>query len=181
MPKLSEQAISVNRGIEERIDIVRERLLENKTVKSIRKFAESIGYLDSNFFKIAIEDRNYTYSLSAIALLCVKYSINANWIMTGNGEENEEFNEVNLLSDTKDIESHIKKRYFEAIDDCIEKGRFSSINNLAVKMGVHRQQLYFIKNKPQKAIQAYMVTFLMENYSLNANWLLIGKGKMYGK
>ncbi|MBK5723075.1 hypothetical protein JGH11_19595 [Dysgonomonas sp. Marseille-P4677] len=178
MPKLSNKAISVNKNIEDRVDIIKKGLLDSKNVKSGREFAESIGYLDSNLAKIG-GSGNYSYSLSSIALLCVNFNINANWIVCGIGDTEQDFSISKLPSDNDKIEFQIKTRFFEFADNLINKSRFSSLYDISKSMGVHRQQLYTIKERVDKSLPPHMAAFMIENHALNANWLLTGEGDMF--
>ncbi|MDR1652879.1 MAG: hypothetical protein LBS01_04405 [Prevotellaceae bacterium] len=89
------------------------------------------------------------------------------------------------------IADSINRRFFVAVDYLVTMGRVHSLEVLCEKLGLHSPRYremrltYGItpnpKSKPSryKNIEMDAIYFLCIEYSISAEWLMLGRGKMF--
>ena len=71
--------------------------------------------------------------------------------------------------------ANTKMRFFQAIDAIIVKGE--SLRTICLTTGIDRRNLHAYRKKGR--IPASWISALVAHYGVSAEWLLIGKGKMF--
>lgn len=83
----------------------------------------------------------------------------------------------------------IQKRFIEAINLLIDSGKIKSLAAFCEKYELHRPRYSNIKNHfkdPSKGtgyklIDTDALAFLVKDYGISADWLLLGQGGMFKK
>jgi len=84
----------------------------------------------------------------------------------------------------------IQKRFFEAIDLLIESGKIKGLQTFCNDYGLHRPKYSnlrtFSKDKSKqgtgyKLIDVDALAYLVEDFDISSDWLLLGKGGMFKK
>ncbi len=73
----------------------------------------------------------------------------------------------------------VVQRFFEAIDYLIERGIIGGRSVIAERYGIDRRNLGHLHNDPSRKIfNVAWLTYLVNDYSISAEWLLCGKGNI---
>ena len=79
------------------------------------------------------------------------------------------------LADKSEI---VVKRWFDALDTLIEKGRIGSFAKFTRDYHISRPALSRLRAEPQRKFEPYYFQILVESYGVSAHWLITGKGGM---
>lgn len=90
---------------------------------------------------------------------------------------------------TPELQS-IQRRFFEALDVLIDTGQINGLKGFCDESGLNRVKYSNIRSdmgKPQserketnyKVIDIEALSFLCRAFRVNADWLLLGRGKMF--
>ena len=80
----------------------------------------------------------------------------------------------------------IQRRFFEALDLLIAQGRLKGIKTFCDEHGLNRTKYSNRRNalasgssaSPYKLIDIEALTYLVKDYGISAEWLLMGKGEV---
>lgn len=84
----------------------------------------------------------------------------------------------------------IQERFFQAIDMLIESGKIKSLNSFCAHYGLHRPKYSNIRTFSKdhnklgtgyKFIDIDALAYLVADFGISSDWLLIGKGGMFKK
>lgn len=82
---------------------------------------------------------------------------------------------------TPDSEA-IVRRFFLALDTLKDIRQIHGVTNFTEQHGINRRNLYQLRKSPERNIfQCAWLRYLVEDYGVNANWLLTGRGNIFGK
>lgn len=82
----------------------------------------------------------------------------------------------------------IQRRFFEAIDLLIESDRIKSLQSFCNEYGLHRPKYSNIRTRTKdeskpgtgyKFIDLDALAYLVSDYGVSSEWLLLGKGGMF--
>lgn len=81
----------------------------------------------------------------------------------------------------------IQKRFFEAMQNLMQSGEIKGLQSFCAEYGLHRPKYSNIKNhidNPEdgtgyKFIDIDALSYLVADYGISADWLLVGKGTMF--
>lgn len=74
----------------------------------------------------------------------------------------------------------IAERFFEALDALIAMSKIKSIRSFCDSNGIDRRNLEALrKSKERNLFQTFWLVPLVNEYGVNARWLLTGKGKIF--
>lgn len=74
----------------------------------------------------------------------------------------------------------VNERFFEAIDRLIEKGDLRGHKTFATIYGLNWGNFFRLKREPQREFQLCYLSYLVNDFDVNAEWLLTGRGSMFG-
>ena len=75
----------------------------------------------------------------------------------------------------------IVRRFFLALDTLKDNQVIHGIMNFTDAHGINRRNLYQLRKDPERRIfQACWLTYLVQDYGVNAYWLLTGRGNIFG-
>lgn len=73
----------------------------------------------------------------------------------------------------------ILTRFFEAIQ-ALKERKYCNLNTFCLRYGIDRRNLYKVKADPTRQIfKPSWLTYLVEDYNVNAHWLLTGSGDIF--
>jgi len=85
----------------------------------------------------------------------------------------------------------IQLRFFEALDIVIETGQCGGLKTFCDKHNLNRVRYSYVRTNIRntgedrmikyKIIDLVALTYLCQDYNVSADWLLLGKGKMFNK
>jgi len=83
----------------------------------------------------------------------------------------------------------IQDRFFEAIDILIAEGRLAGLQTFCKEYGLHRPKYSNIRTMSKdpgkgtgyKFIDIDALSYLVRDYNISSDWLLLGRGKMFVK
>lgn len=74
----------------------------------------------------------------------------------------------------------IVARFFEALDALAAMSKIKSIRAFCISYGIDRRNLDVLrKSEERNLFQTFWLIPLVDEYGVNARWLLTGKGKMF--
>jgi hypothetical protein len=74
----------------------------------------------------------------------------------------------------------IGNRFLMALDALYAMGEIKSFARFERESGIPHTSLHKLRSKPAcKIMQVSWLAALVENYSVNAEWLLLGRGRMF--
>lgn len=81
----------------------------------------------------------------------------------------------------------IQERFFEAIDALIEKGEIAGLKTFCNQYNLHRPKYSNIRTQMKdpdrgigyKFIDIDALAYLVKDYKVSSDWLLLGRGKMF--
>lgn len=79
------------------------------------------------------------------------------------------------------ILSGIRSRFFLVLDELKTLGIIGGTKGFAERCGVDRSNIVRRKNSDYGTIPVEWLVMLAQNYSVNTDYLLLGKGKMFGR
>lgn len=77
------------------------------------------------------------------------------------------------------INSEIVKRYFQALDIIIQTGEISGITEFCDKHGIDRRNFSRLRKEPGRKFYLYLLHIIVENYNVDANYLISGRGRLF--
>ena len=84
------------------------------------------------------------------------------------------------MNDTHNIA--ITKRFFKALEEIIAKKQLRGIQTFANLYEIDKRNLYKIKKKPEVfTLKPYLLSILVKDFSVSADWLLTGRGDIFTK
>lgn len=84
----------------------------------------------------------------------------------------------------------IQDRFFQAVDMLIESDRIKSLNSFCAEYGLHRPKYSNLRTRSKdhsnpgtgyKFIDIDSLSYLVKDFGVSSDWLLIGKGGMFRK
>lgn len=74
----------------------------------------------------------------------------------------------------------VTKRFFEAIDMLKEQKVIRGLQTFTNAYGINRWNMNTVKWNPEKSVlKPEWIVYLVRDYSISAEWLLLGKGGMF--
>lgn len=74
----------------------------------------------------------------------------------------------------------IVERFFEALDALVTMSKIKSIRAFCTSYGIDRRNLDALrKSEERNLFQTFWLVPLINEYGVNAKWLLTGKGKIF--
>lgn len=74
----------------------------------------------------------------------------------------------------------IVTRFFESLDALVTMDKIKSIRAFCTSYGIDRRNLDALrKSEERNLLQTFWLVPLVNEYGVNARWLLTGKGKMF--
>ena len=76
----------------------------------------------------------------------------------------------------------IVRRFFLALDTLKDTKVIHGLTNFTEEHGINRRNLYQLRKNPERRIlQVSWLADLVNDYGVNAHWLLTGRGNIFGK
>ena len=76
----------------------------------------------------------------------------------------------------------IVRRFFLALDTLKDTKVIHGLTNFTEEHGINRRNLYQLRKNPERRIlQVNWLAYLVNDYGVNAHWLLTGRGNIFGK
>lgn len=76
----------------------------------------------------------------------------------------------------------ITNRFFTALGEIIAKKQLRGIQTFCRLYEIDKRNLYKIKNEPEKFyLKPSYLYYLVKDFSVSADWLLMGKGEIFSK
>ncbi|WP_101690692.1 hypothetical protein [Dysgonomonas massiliensis] len=158
-------------------------ILEKKLVKSKRAFCLEVGYAVQNLYRLEKDENSYM-PMNIIAHLVRKYKVNANWIFAAEGDmyRNDETVYVgNDIITLEQVNNDIKARFIPFTETLRMKGKISSFRSFYLAAGLDKDMHSKIQQtEDYRFVQGAAIKHAVENYDLNANWLILGIGNQTG-
>lgn len=74
----------------------------------------------------------------------------------------------------------ITRRFFEAINVLRERKEIRGLGTFTNRYNINRWNLATVRDNPQVSmLKPEYIAYLVEGYNVSAEWLLLGKGKMF--
>ncbi|MFJ1365553.1 hypothetical protein ACILDU_03805 [Capnocytophaga canimorsus] len=84
------------------------------------------------------------------------------------------------MQDTQSV--IITNRFFKALDEIVAKKEINSVTAFTNLYGIDRRNLYKLKKQPEIfMIKVSLLSILVKDFSVSADWLLTGRGDMFVK
>lgn len=81
---------------------------------------------------------------------------------------------------TQEEQNQIVARFFEALVWLKETRQIRGVKTFTDRYGIHRRSLQRLQKDPgTNDFKAAWLTYLVVDYSINAQWLLTGEGQMH--
>jgi len=81
---------------------------------------------------------------------------------------------------TQEEQNQIVARFFEALAWLKETRQIRGVKTFTDRYGIHRRSLQRLQKDPgTNDFKAAWLTYLVVDYSINAQWLLTGEGQMH--
>ena len=74
----------------------------------------------------------------------------------------------------------IHARFFRAIDELVARKKLRGKKSFATKYELNQGNFFKLRNNPEAEFQMNFLTMLVVDFGVSANWLLTGKGDMFG-
>lgn len=74
----------------------------------------------------------------------------------------------------------INERFFAAIDALIRMGSLQGQKTFATIYGLNWGNFFRLKKEPHREFQLCYLFYLVNDFGVNADWLLTGRGSMFG-
>lgn len=74
----------------------------------------------------------------------------------------------------------INQRFFAALDRLVSDGRLRGRKSFATIYGLNWGNLYRLQKEPQREFQLAFLAYLVSDFGISADWLLTGRGDMFG-
>lgn len=78
----------------------------------------------------------------------------------------------------QELNTATKVRFYEAIDALMERG--DSKRSICLTTGIDRRNLHNYRNENRVPSSSWLSAIVI-HYGVSAEWLLVGKGKMFAK
>lgn len=76
----------------------------------------------------------------------------------------------------------ITKRFFEAIDILKAQKKIRGLQTLTREYNINRWNLITVKKEPEiRVLKPEWIVFLVRDYGISANWILLGTGSMFSQ
>ena len=74
----------------------------------------------------------------------------------------------------------VTQRFFEAIDMLKAQKRIRGLQTFTTEHEINRWNMYTVKCNPERSVlKPEWMVYLVRNYGISANWLLLGEGNMF--
>ncbi|MEE0916615.1 MAG: hypothetical protein U0L45_08970 [Alistipes sp.] len=73
----------------------------------------------------------------------------------------------------------IATRFLMAIDALYATGEVVRFTHLEREMGINHSMLYRLRKDPTRQLHPRWLAYLVDRYAVNADWLLLGRGRMF--
>lgn len=73
----------------------------------------------------------------------------------------------------------VTKRFFEAIDKLKAQKTIRGLQTFTNKYEINRRNLIRIKKNPEITLKPEYLIYLVRDYDVSAEWILIGEGSMF--
>lgn len=76
----------------------------------------------------------------------------------------------------------ITKRFFEAIDILKAQKKIRGLQTLTREYNINRWNLITVKKEPEiRVLKPEWIVYLVRDYGVSANWILLGTGGMFSQ
>ncbi len=76
----------------------------------------------------------------------------------------------------------ITKRFFEAIDILKAQKKIRGLQTLTREYNINRWNLITVKKEPEiRVLKPEWIVYLVRDYGISANWILLGTGSMFSQ
>lgn len=76
----------------------------------------------------------------------------------------------------------ITKRFFEAIDILKAQKKIRGLQTLTREYNINRWNLITVKKEPEiRVLKPEWIVYLVRDYGVSANWILLGTGSMFSQ
>lgn len=76
----------------------------------------------------------------------------------------------------------ITQRFFEALDMIKAQGKIRGLQTFTRQYSINRWNIITVKENPDKSVlKPEYLTYLVRDFGVSAEWLLVGKGRMFDK
>lgn len=76
----------------------------------------------------------------------------------------------------------ITKRFFEAIDILKAQKKIRGLQTLTREYNINRWNLITVKKEPEiRVLKPEWIVYLVRDYGISANWILLGTGSMFNQ
>lgn len=76
----------------------------------------------------------------------------------------------------------VTKRFFEAVDMLKAQKRIRGLQTFTRTYGINRWNMCTVKSKPDVSVlKPEWIVYLVRDYNISAEWILLGKGEMLAK
>ncbi|MBQ5693449.1 MAG: hypothetical protein IIV72_08355 [Alistipes sp.] len=75
--------------------------------------------------------------------------------------------------------SDIAARFLMAIDSLYATGEIVRFTHLEQELGINHSMLYRLRHDHTRQLHPYWLARLVDKYAVNADWLLLGRGRMF--
>lgn len=73
----------------------------------------------------------------------------------------------------------IATRFLAAIDMLYATGEIQRYVHLERDLGINHSMLYRLRKDPTRQLHPCWLAYLVDKYAVNADWLLMGRGRMF--
>ncbi len=74
----------------------------------------------------------------------------------------------------------VTNRFFEAIDMLIAQRRIRGLQTFTNQYGINRWNMITLKGNPEnRVLKPEWIVYLVRDFGISPNWILLGKGDMF--
>lgn len=183
MPAMTEENLLMGREISFRFFDAKKHLKDIGLYRTEVEFAEALHRNRGNLARF-FDRKDATLHVSCLAYFCASYPVNANWLITGNGEMLDSKRKPIQLNEDRDLlHIEIKDRLYIFITELTGKGTYEDMKEIIENAGITSSQHVYaaFKSARGRSVPYPLYNLLVNSHHLNANWVLLGVGSMFTK